>query len=295
MPTGLLRAASGVATVAPGGPRPEASGQSPCWQEAPWQECGGAADSCFLLPLLGCHCPCEKNRYRRAPSPALCDLGPVPFFLWALGFYSRLLWGCSWCPPSPTAPTPSHEPWAGEGLVLAGVKWQCLPAACLLDLNPGAWRGQGSPADLDWVAEQDPEENGWTDGHMWTQGRPEEGEPAFLPSAHPHSGGRGSQVKEVRQGCPLNTEPALGAGPLGRWTPAMALGCMAALLSPVSCPGEAWKVPLRTLVLQVGHRVQGGERAAPPPQGAQAVPNLGAGPEPAAALLPDGHAGTGRG
>lgn len=212
------------------------------------------------------------------PSPALCDLGPVPFSLWASGFYSRLLRGCSWCPPSPTAPTPSHEPWAGEGLVLAGVKWQCLPAACLLDLNPGAWHGQGSPADLAWVAEQDPEKNGWTDGHMWTQGRPEEGEPAFLPSAHPHSGGRGSQGKEVGQGCPLNTEPALGAGPPGRWTPAMAPGCMAALLSPVSCPGEAWKVPLRTLVLQVGHRVQGGERAALTPTGSSGRPQLGSRP-----------------
>lgn len=73
--------------------------------------------------------------------------------------------------------------------------------------------------------------------------------------------------------------------------PAVRLSC-----TPRSCPGRAWKVPLRTLVLQ-GHRVQGGKRLPSPPQGARAVPRLGAGcvpvvraagPEPAAALLPDG-------
>ena len=67
-----------MATVAPGGPHPEASGQSPCWQEALWQEGGGAANSCFLLPLLGWHCPCEKNRCRRAPSLALPAGTPHP-------------------------------------------------------------------------------------------------------------------------------------------------------------------------------------------------------------------------
>ena len=70
--------------------------------------------------------------------------------------------------------------------------------------------------------------HGRTDGHMWTQGHPEEGEPASSPVPTPHSGGRGSQGKEVGQGCPLNTEPALGAGPLGgadSWAgPGLSLG-----------------------------------------------------------------------
>ena len=133
--------------------------------------------------------------------------------------------------------------------------------------------------------------HGRTDGHMWTQGHPEEGEPASSPVPTPHSGGRGSQGKEVGQGCPLNTEPALGAGPPGRWMPAMAPGYMAALLSPVR-PGrshsERWSYRWDT-----GSREGKGLHS--PLQGAQAVPHLGAGPEPAAALLPDGRAGTGWG
>ena len=125
------------------------------------------------------------------PSPTLCGLGPVPFSLWASGFYSRLLRGCSWCLPSPSAPTLSHEPWAGEGLVLAGVKRQCLPAAWLLNLNPGAWRGQSSPADLaGWLNKTPRRMDGrmdtWTD--RWTHvdtGTSRGRRTCFLPSAHP--------------------------------------------------------------------------------------------------------------
>lgn len=80
-------------------------------------------------------------------------------------------------------------------------------------------------------------------------------------------------------------------------------GCAAVLHSPGSCPGEAWEGPLRTLVLQVGHRVREGKGAALTPTGSSGRPRLGAGcvpvvraagPEPAAAL-PGSRAGAGRG
>lgn len=101
VPVGFLRAASGMATVAPGGPHPEASGQSLCWQEAPGQEGGGAAGSCFPLLLLGWRCPCEKDSPQLptspqpgpahpgplTPSPARCGLGLVSFSLWASGVF----------------------------------------------------------------------------------------------------------------------------------------------------------------------------------------------------------------
>lgn len=133
-------------------------------------------------------------------------------------------------PALPRRPPPRPaNPGLVRGWDSASVKCQCVPAAWLLDLSPGAWCNQSSQADLARVAEQGPEANGWTDGQMdgrmdgWTRvhagSSRGSGEPSILRSAHPHSGEGGSQGKEVRQGCPRNTEPALGTGPLGRWTP----------------------------------------------------------------------------
>lgn len=146
--------------------------------------------------------------------------------------------------------------------------------------------------------------DGWTDGRMdgWTRvharSSRDSGEPAFLCSTHPHSGERGSQGKEVGQGCPRNTEPAPGMEPPGRWTPTTTPAL------PSEPPGGGLEGPTQN----VGHRWDTGStegKGLPsPPQGGRAVPCLGvgfvpvvraAGPEPAAALLPDGRAGAGRG
>ena len=165
-------------------------------------------------------------------------------------------------------PRPAN-PGLARGWYSASVKCQCVPAAWLLNLNPGAWRNQSSQADLARVAEQGPKANGWTDGHICTHGRPETREsPPSSAAPTPAQGNVGPRVRRSGRAAhgTLSRPPGWGLRAGGH--------PQRPLHFPASCPGEAWKVPLRTLVLQAGHGVHGGERAALTPTGRSGRPTL---------------------